>query len=171
MLAKGFFLIFSFAMLLSCNSQPGNINSSQGSTEVVETAINQQGTFLVRYSNGDRVEKVVDEDLLPEVNAIVSLLYENAEPVRLYLEDDVLAEMLDDATGFGIRFNPPMHLAESSNKLHFILFLTEGRFSNNDSGSDIIFLTAIDSDDFIRSPFIAEEGIDHYVKLKELLGI
>ncbi len=137
----------------------------------MEEITTQDKTLLVKYNGGKEVEQAVSEEVLPEINAMIRELYANAEPVRLYLEDEALADLLVNATGFGIRFRPPLQLGDSSNTMNYILFLTEGKFSNVPDVPDIFFLTAIDTEDLIRSPFITEAGIYHYIRLRELLGL
>lgn len=137
----------------------------------MEELTTQDKTLLVKYTGGQEIEQVVSEEVLPELTAIIRELYANAEPVRLYLEDEALADLLENATGFGIRFRPPLLLSDSSNTMNYILFLTEGKFSNVTDVPDVFFLTAIDAEELIRSPFMTEGGINRYTRLRELLGL
>lgn len=171
MLCKIVFLLLSMFTVGGCASQPGKSGSESKSGENKEIPLAGRQSMLVSYTNGNEVETIIAQDVLLEVSSIVREFYSNAEPVRLYLEDDELNELMAKATGFSIKFQPPLQFGDGANNMNYILFFTEGRFRNTDSVSDIYFLTAIGSEDLIRSPFIVEGGVDNYIKLRKLLGI
>ncbi|HMM12927.1 MAG TPA: hypothetical protein PKE03_12600 [Bacteroidales bacterium] len=162
-------LVMIILSLASCMHQKRNINANQSTRETLKEPMVMTKSKLLMYASGSLKESYIKESDLNQLSNTVLEIYRSSEPMRLYLEDETLEEMMSTATGFAIAFDPYIAAETGADSVSYILFLKEGQLGNDNNPKQIIFFVALNGEPLIRSPFVSEQGVVNYQHLLNLI--
>ena len=143
-------------------------------TPTVETSIikpmNKSTIKVVFFEQEQQTIKDIAPEKSDSVVQIVAALLTNSEPMRVALEDEQMAQLKTNTSGFELYFSPPLATHVDAAGLSKMLFLTKGNFSTTNQSVDAKFFIALANDNqYISSPYSSEKAAPNVRLLEQLL--
>jgi hypothetical protein len=140
-----------------CVSSTTTSDTTPNDVQVMENKTDNTIIRAIRYQSGKAIGANVAAEHKDSLIAIAISLLNEAEPMRIHLDEAVMKALKSEATGFEIFFSPPLTVAPDAARLSKMLFLLEGDFSNHDPIPDARFFIALDDNNqYIQSPYVAD---------------
>lgn len=172
--------IFSMALGLCsfCKSPESSKKASAPTTTPATTTmqINQpiiKDKTIIRaiiFNHGEDSAVTIPPEQTDTIAAICMQLLSAAEPMRIALDEEEMAQLKINASGFELMFLPPLNTSADSTSLGKMLFLRSGNFSTSDLSVNARFFIALSHDEqYISSPYFAEAAADKVKRLDQIL--